>query len=102
MNVLIFWFFWGMLILTIIFFALPLTLRFINNRAESLREFIENNDGFFSVFFIVLFAAGRSDNPSLHFREQTRSYEADRKYLRIVCGYHRSFAEISVGNKEKV
>ena len=38
-------------------FALPSTLTFINNRAESLREFTKKNDGLFSLLFIVLFAA---------------------------------------------
>ncbi len=56
MNIWLLWILWSILLLIILFFALPSILPFINKRTRLLREFIMENDGFFTLAFIFLFA----------------------------------------------
>ncbi len=75
----LFWVFLAVLILLILFFAIPPILRFVDIRTELFRRFTKKNDGFFSVFFIILFAAEQATLIILLF-----IFENDTSLVRLI------------------
>ena len=61
-------------------------LDFINCRAEKTRKFMKNNEGFFSIFFIVLFAIEQSILIGL-----TTYFKEDTTKLRLIISIFALF-----------